>query len=84
MILAKEKNDNMMFQAILAQIANTYYNSKEYTIAKDYIQQALKDVNENNLRSIYSIATDIYKELGKNDSVFLLFNFLITVHIFTN
>ena len=72
MILAKEKNDNMMFQAILAQIANAHYENKEFTIAKDYIQQALKNVNKNNLRSIYSIAADIYKELGKNDSVFLL------------
>lgn len=74
MILAKEKNDNMMFQAILAQIANAHYENKEFTIAKDYIQQALKYVNEKNVRSIYSIAADIYKELGKDDSVFLLCN----------
>lgn len=73
MAISQDTDYKMMYYAILAQIANHYYNLKDYNTAKVYADKALNGVDSTNMRSVYSIAADIYNAKGLTDSAVSLY-----------
>lgn len=71
--ISQDTDYKMMYYAILAQIANHYYNLKDYNTAKVYADKALNGVDSTNMRSVYSIAADIYNAKGLTDSAVSLY-----------
>ena len=71
--ISQDTDYKMMYYAILAQIANHYYNLKDYNTAKVYADKALNGVDSTNMRSVYSIAADIYNAKGLTDSAVILY-----------
>ena len=71
--ISHETDYKMMYYAVLAQIANHYYNLKDYNSAKVYADKALNGVDSTNMRSVYSIAADIYNAKGLTDSAVSLY-----------
>ena len=71
--ISQDTDYKMMYYAILAQIANHYYNLKDYNTAKAYADKALNGVDSTNMRSVYSIAADIYNAKGLTDSAVSLY-----------
>lgn len=73
MAISQDTDNKMMYYAVLAQIANHYYNLKDYNTAKVYADKALNGVDSTNMRSVYSIAADIYNAKGFTDSAVSLY-----------
>ena len=71
--ISQDTDYKMMYYAILAQIANHHYNLKDYNTAKVYADKALNGVDSTNMRSVYSIAADIYNAKGLTDSAVSLY-----------
>lgn len=71
--ISQDTDYKMMYYAVLAQIANHYYNLKDYNTAKVYADKALNGVDSTNMRSVYSIAADIYNTKGLTDAAVSLY-----------
>lgn len=77
--MAKKQKNAEMEAAVAAQIARYYTNQKDYIFAKKYIDIAQNYNDFSDRSSVLSIAADIYKGLGMNDSVIVCYQNLYNI-----
>ena len=76
--LALSINNRQMDNLITSQMASLYIRLGDLQKAKIYIQPSLEKLNRSNISSVFSIAGDIYYQLGQIDSAAYYYQSLIT------
>ncbi len=76
-ILAVSTNNRHMDNRVTSQMASLYIRLGDLEKAKIYIQPSLEKTERSNLSSVYSIAGDIYYQLGQIDSAAYYYQALI-------
>lgn len=77
--LSRKAGDKQYEAEITAQIANHYYQTKQYDTASKYIKRALTYVDSIGVRPVYAIAADIYYKVGNEDSAIILYKKLYSL-----
>ena len=72
MTLVRDTGNKSYEADIIGQIANCYYNLRNYQAALKCARRALNGVDSINARGIYAIAADIYDKVGKMDTAVML------------
>ena len=76
--LASIINNEQMDNLITSQMASLYIRLGDLEKAKSYIQPSLVKPNRSNISSVFSIAGDIYYQLGQIDSAAYYYQSLLT------